>query len=343
MSSIRLPIDLKSLYFNIKNDNKNGHTATVATPLKQGASIREELSQITKIPERIDPFSREELTSQILAKSRAQAKINGVYVFDNISVNGGIIETGGSFCMYIREETDVNNVHFGRQKVHYPTSLIYEDENTSINNKSVVKAISEYLHNYAFIVEAFEYNTETKILNFDVTIVGENDIPYSKVFINKRGVGNKFSSHFTESSDVYDTEIIALREKYGYDAVTPENFNDIISKNDELSLRIAIDFIAKSGAEDIRVLKDEYPYSLFDIQYTDNGIRKYIIVKQTATKVKYFSLPLTKIKFCNDFANDAILLLITDINGLPQVHCYSINELNGMNKAINSITYEDRK
>ena len=39
MSVIRLPIDTKSLYFNIKNDNKTGHTATVATPLKQGASI----------------------------------------------------------------------------------------------------------------------------------------------------------------------------------------------------------------------------------------------------------------------------------------------------------------
>ena len=40
MSIIRLPIDTKSLYFNIKNDNKTGHTATVATPLKQGRPDR---------------------------------------------------------------------------------------------------------------------------------------------------------------------------------------------------------------------------------------------------------------------------------------------------------------
>ena len=54
MSIIRLPIDVKSLYFNIKNDNKTGHTATVATPLKQGASVREGLSRIMEIPENIN-------------------------------------------------------------------------------------------------------------------------------------------------------------------------------------------------------------------------------------------------------------------------------------------------
>ena len=30
---IRLPIDIKLLYLNIKNDNESGHTATVATSL----------------------------------------------------------------------------------------------------------------------------------------------------------------------------------------------------------------------------------------------------------------------------------------------------------------------
>ena len=42
MSVLRLAIDTKSLYFNIKNDNQTGHTATVATPLKQGSAIRPE-------------------------------------------------------------------------------------------------------------------------------------------------------------------------------------------------------------------------------------------------------------------------------------------------------------
>ena len=47
---IRLPIDIKSLYLNIKNDNESGHTATVATPLKQYGSVHEELLPIFDIP-----------------------------------------------------------------------------------------------------------------------------------------------------------------------------------------------------------------------------------------------------------------------------------------------------
>lgn len=343
MSVIWLPIDAKSLYFNIKNDNEHGHTATVATPLKQGAAVNMELSQITKIPETIGSVSREDLISKILAKSRAQAKINGVFVFDKISVNGTPINTDCSYCIYIREETDPNNVHFGRQKIHYPTSLIYEDVEIEINNKKIVKAISEHLHNYAFIVESFEYNTETAFLNFDVIVVGENNIPYSKVFINKRGVGNKFTPHFTEASDIYDSEILSLREKHGYSAVTPENFNEVIEENNVSARLLVIEYLNRTGAENIRILKDEYPYSLYDIQYTYNGMRKYIIVKQTATKSKYFSLPISKIQFCNDFADDASLMLVTDINGNPKIHRYSISDLNGLNKSINSITYEDRK
>lgn len=342
MNVIRLPIDVKSLYFNIKNDNKTGHTATVATPLKQGASMREELSRIFEVPENINSFSREELISKILAKSRAQAKITGVFVFDNLSVNGVPLEETNSFCMYIREETDPQNVHFGRQKIHYPSSLVYEDNHITINNRSVMKSVSELLHEYAFLIEAFEYNTETHTLNFDATIIGEKDIPYSKVFINRRGVGNKFTSHFTEVSDIYDMEIISLREKHGYDAVTPENFNEIIAANTAIAHSLAVDYLMSSGAENIRVLKDEYPYALYDIQYTEKGIRKYSIVKQTATKSKYFSLPLSKIQFCNDFSSEALLLLVTDVNGVPQIHRYSINDLNRLNKSINSITYEDR-
>lgn len=342
MSVIRLPIDVKSLFFNIKNDNKTGHTATVATPLKQGASVREELSHITEIPENINSFSREELISKILAKSRAQAKIIGLFVFDKFSVNGVTLEEDNSFCMYIREETDPNNVHFGRQEIHYPSYLVYEDNDVVINNRSVMRSVSSYLRGYAFLIEAFEYDTDTGVLNFDATIVGENDIPYSKVFINRRGVGNKFTSHFTEVSDIYDMEIISLREKHGFDVVTPENFNEIISANTAIAHSLAVDYLTSTGAENIRVLKEEYPYALYDIQYTENGVRKYAIVKQTATKSKYFSLPVSKIQFCNDFSNQALLLLVTDVNGTPQIYRYMIDDLNRLNKSINSITYEDR-
>ena len=342
MSVIRLPIDTKSLYFNIKNDNKTGHTATVATPLKQGASIRQELAQISGIPENISPVSRELLISQILSKSRAEAKINNVFLFDRISVNGRLIENSPSFCMYIREETSPNNVHFGRQKLHYPASLVFEDLDVYINNRSVVKAISEELCNYAFLVEAFEYNTITGILNFDATIVGEHGIPYSKVFINRRGVGNKFTLRFSENSDLYDSEIIALREALGYDSVSPDNFNEIMTLNTHQALELANGFIQAQGGTDIRVLADVYPFSLYDIEYKLLGSTRYLLVKHTATRSKYLSLPLNKVRFLNDFSDCAALLLVTDINGTPKLHTYSIADLNRMDKMINSITYKDR-
>jgi len=341
MSIIRLPIDAKSLYFNIKNDNKTGHTATVATPLKQGASIRRELSQITQIPENINSISREVLVSQLLSKSRADAKINNVFVFDRISVNGKPLENIPSFCMYIREETSPTNVHCGRQKLHYPPSLTFEDLDVTINNRIVTRAISEALCDYAFLVEAFEYDADTGILNFDAVIVGENDIPYSKVFINRRGVGNKFTLQFSENSNLYDSEIIALREAIGYDAVTPDNFNDVMAENSRKAQMIAIEHVNNLGGQVPRLLIESYPYAIYDIAYKFGSETHYLLVKHTATKSKYFSLPLSKIRFLNDFAASATLLLITDINGTPKLHTYSIADINRMSKSINSITYKD--
>lgn len=237
MSVIRLPIDINSLYFNIKNDNEKGHTATVATPLKQGASVHKELSKIHQISCNINDYSRGNLIGQILARSRAEAVITEIFVFDSIAVNGLSVECDSSFCMYIREETNPENVHCGRQKIHYPVSLKYSDSEVEIDNRKVVAAVSAKLHEYAFIVEAFEYNTETKTLNFDATVVGENGIPYSKIFLNKRGVGNKFSSVFNEFADTYNAEIVSLRAHLGYSNVTPENYMGVVNENKKTAIQ----------------------------------------------------------------------------------------------------------
>ena len=339
---IRLPIDTKSLYFNIKNDNATGHTPTVATPLKQGNSIHREIAQILRIPEHINPISRENLISHILSKSRAEAKITRVFVFDKVSVNGHAIPNSASFCIYIREEIGKDNIHCGRQKVHYPVSLEYSDLDIEISNRAVYKQISKYLHDYAFLIEAFEFDEDSGTLNLDATIIGENNIPYSKVFVNKRGVGKKFSENFSNSSDTYDTEIIALRKRLGYDKVGPDNFEEVMAGNDEIAYRIVENFLLDNGCLNVRNLKAEYPYALYDIEYILDGRKKYAIIKQTATANKYFTLPLNKIQFCNDFKEFASMILITDINGEPQLCRYTIDQLNQMDKAINAITYFDR-
>ena len=339
MSIIRLPIDIKSLYFNIKNDNETGHTATVATPLKQGASVRTELASIRQIPENINAYSRDSLIGHILSKSRTPAKITDVFIFDSISVNGMPVNCNSSFCIYIREETDPSNVHCGRQKIHYPPSLKFSDSEVEINNRKVTDAVSDVLHRYAFIVEAFEFNTETKTLNFDATVVGENGIPYSKIFLNKRGVGNKFSSVFNEYADTYDSEIISLREHLGYENVGPNNYMEVLGQNRHIAVEKIVAELSAVGNTGVRKLVDEYPYSLYDIEYYRAGIKNFIIVRFTSTKTKFFSLPYNKIKFCNDYQPNVRIALVTDVNGTPQVFWYTVADLNRMNKSINSITY----
>lgn len=340
---IRLPIDIKSLHFNIKNDNQTGHTATVATPLRQGKSVHTELAKIREIPENISARSKEGLINKILSNSRADAKITDVFVFDRVSVNNILLDCTVSFCIYIREETNPENVHFGRQKVHYPPSLKYSDEDVEIDNKTIVKAISEVLHNYAFIIEAFEYNDITKTLNFDALIVGENNIPYSKVYRNKKGVGNKFVSVFNEYADIYDTEIISLRDHLGYDNVYPENFMEIVTENKNKAISFVIQELKNKGVERIRNLSNDYPYSLYDIECYKNNRKTYVIVRFTSTKNKYFNLSSNKVSFLNEFNGDVFVALVTNINETPSLSWYSISEINSMKKAITSITFTNNR
>ena len=115
-----------------------------------------------------------------------------------------------------------------------------------------------------------------------------------------------------------------------------------MENNRQLSYQVAADYLIALGAENIRNLKDEYPYAIYDLEYSLAGSKRYLIVKCTSTKSKYFSMPLSKIQFCNDFSNQAQVLLVTDINGETKTHISTVNDLNGLNKSINSITYEDR-
>lgn len=92
------------------------------------------------------------------------------------------------------------------------------------------------------------------------------------------------------------------------------------------------------GAKNIRILADEYPYALYDIQYTFDGEKRYVIVRHTATKQVYFNLQTNKIAFVMIF-QIAKVMLVTDIEGIPKIYSFSISELNQMSKIINSIGY----
>ncbi len=339
MQKIVLPIDTKSFYYNIKNDNASGHTATVSTPIKQGNSINENLIQIYKIPMQIDFQSKPELINELSKNSRSQIKITNAFSFKNIRVNGQKVNTNTSFCFYVKEEIDPEKAQFGRLKLHYPMSLKYEDDELDIDNKNVINTISDFLKGYAFIVTAFEYDFDEDYLNFKITIIGENAIPYSKVFINNKGVGSKYTSIFDEYADSYDMEIISLKKYYNSYSknIDPNNYREAISKNNCIADSLVENALKEKGFNNIKNLSSDFTYSLYDFSYEVNEKVKYLMVFNTTTSNKYFNISSKKLKFLNDFSDDTKIILITNILEDPQIYEYSIADINGFSKSINSL------
>lgn len=294
MSKIILPIDTKSLYQNILNDNLSGHTATVATPLKQGNSYNNELGKLLEIKEKeIDFQEKPELINEMLKNSKSKNIIKKVFVFDKVAVNGEVLNNKCNYCIYIKEEVDPSKAQYGRLKVHYPINLKYEDVDLTINNKEIINLISDALNNYAYLIKSFEYDTKEKILNFNALVVGENKIPYSKVFINEKGVGNKFNYIFNELTEDYDMEIIALRQAHG-EVVNTNNFNDYVLRNKCKSISLITKQLKQIGATNIEDIGTNYPYSLYDIRYEMDGHVKYALIANTSTKIKYFNLSIKR-------------------------------------------------
>lgn len=306
MHIITLPIDTKSLYYNIFNDNEHGHTCTVATPIKQGNSLRKELNEIFKIPKQIDFLKEDTLLKDLIKNSKSIVKINNVFVFDKIKVNNEKINIAASFCMYVKEEIDSSKIQYGRIKLHYPLSL--KNQEYEIDNKKIIEAISNHLNGYAFIVESFDYCFDDDYLNFNIVIVGYNNIPYSKVFINNKGAGSKYNVGIENYLDNYDIEIKPLRVKFGFD-INVNNFKEYFVKARDLGYQYAIKYIESIGGTNIRKMGIEYPYSVFDIQYTKDNKVYYLIIRATYTKIKYADLPANVYGFFNTFDNCKLFIL----------------------------------
>lgn len=331
---IYLPLDTKSLYYNIKNDNLKGHTCTVATPIKQGKSINNELNEVYRIPKQIDFQLSENLLNELTKNSKSVVRINNVFVFERIKVNNEVLNCEKSFCFFTKEEIDPNRVQYGRVKLHYPLSL--KNDEFNIDNRLVINTISSFVFNYAFIVESFEYDLTDDYLNFNVLIVGYNGIPYSKVFINNKGVGSKYNKLVKNYFDIYDFEIIALRKKYGL--VNPENFMDFIEKGSKIANELALKYLNSIEASQIRCIKDSYPYSIFDFQFYLNGHINYCILSFTFTKKKYFNLSYYQNAFLKTFSN-SFLLLVSELDENNVISIIDKNNIETFSLSIDSIRF----
>ncbi len=341
MSKIILPIDTKSLYQNIKNDNTSGHTATVATPLKQGNSYNNQLGRILEIKEKeIDFDDRPELIRELIKNSKSKIQIKNVFVFDKIAVNGLLIKTDKQYCIFIKEEVDPEKVQYGRLKIHYPNTLKYSDLDLDIDNKAVMTEVSKALNDYAFIVNSFQYDKITQILNFDAFVVGENGVPYSKIFVNEKGTGDKFTKIFKDAAEDYDVEIVAIRDKRG-EEVNAANYFDFCENMHVNAVSYIKTILDERGAKNIENVSLKYPYLLYDIRYEINGVVRYALVFWTATKIKYFNLSMKKNLFCHDFKAFSDIYLVSDILGKKRVFKYSIEQIDRLTKQINSMRFID--
>ncbi len=337
MHKICLPIDTKSLYMNILNDNESGHTATVSTPIKQGNSTNDKLMDVYKIPKQISTKDKPDLVEQLLKNAKSKVRINNIFIFNNIYVNMEPIEVNNySFIIFIKEEIDQSKVQFGRIKLHYPITFRYEDDEVNINNKYIFGQISKKLNDYAFVVNSFEYLIEKDILNFNITIIGENKIPYSKVFVNNKGVGNKYTNTFNEVADSYDMEIISLKKVFGQ-MVSPVNYMDYMLKAKELSNEYIKDFLDNYGARKIKDISSMYTYSLYDFEYEINGKKRFVLVFYTASKMEYFNITSKKMRFLSDFKDKIDVIIISNVFEKYKISRYSVDEILNFTKSINSM------
>jgi len=333
MKKIYIPIDNKSLFLNIYNDNKSGHTPTVCTPIIQGGSVHEEVEKVFRIPHQIDFNSDDGLNDYLNKSSKSTTKVTNVFLFNSITVNGLAVDNNLSFCMFVKEEIDPEKVQFGRKKLHYPTTIKYSGK-YEFDNKHVFNKISEALHNYAYVVRGFYYDFDSDVLDFDVDIVGYNDIPYSKVFISTKGTGNKYIQDFHDTFDNYDLESIALKKKFGFDYVNPENYLEKVSEMKRKAYDLLTIVFDKKG---FKFASEEYPYALFDTSHIEDNIKRYGIISYTATKEFYFNFSIKQWQFINDFSQYIDFYMIQDLYGDYKIDKLSYDEILEMNRGITSI------
>lgn len=339
----RFEIDTKSLYLGVRNDSLAGHTPTVSTNLRQGSTTKQELRLFQESDSNISLIRKDRLIELCLYKSKSLCKITNILVFDKIFVNGVKIPTKSQFCIYLKQEVDPSKYHFGRIKLHYPMSLAYSDYDLDISNKDVLNDIKSYLQGYAYLVRAFEIREKGEI-NFETSIIGEDGIPYSKVFRDYKGDGNeKFINIFNEAADSYDFEIEAIRGKKlkDIDWVTPYNYHLVMDLCSMKAKSVAAKEIsAKTGRKDIFDQSSEYPYSLYDFETKEPDGKHYWIIEWTSTSQTYFHLSIAKYNFLIKFGSHCKIILVKRVlDKTPECETFSADDVLSLNRDISMIKF----
>lgn len=342
MSKFFVKFDTKSFYFNIENDNEKGHTATVATVMKQGNTTDPAL-ELLKTCSSNAALNDDGLLHECTKNSKSVVKITNILIFDKIFLNGEQLMVDSQFCMYLKEEVDPGRIQFGRIKLHYPSAFKYFSFEFDIDNRAIINAISERLHSFAFLINGVEIFDESGKINFISTIIGANRIPYSKVFLSYKGdASTKFSQVFNEVADNYEIEAPKMREKGipGLETIGPSTYKVAYEYCRHLAINTFLESLNHDQIENIQINTDTYPYDLCDVELLENGRKQYYIVFFTATMQDYFFLSLGRSNFLYDFQDECEVVLVKDVLSVsPIIERFSFNETKDMRKDLEVIKY----
>lgn len=329
-------IDEKSLFRGVKNDHKKGQSATVHTPLNQSQDKNKWHNDIydfingCESEDKVDCLP-EFLKAKCLKKttSKASTKVVHFYTFSKFSLDGASFDVDYSFAMYVKEETDTEivkrdgkkteNTHLGRQTLHYPISFNYESIDYSINNEKILDTILKINGGFAYVVNGFDFDTNTQILNFRTTMIGPKGILLSTVFKRKKGVGVKLLvDRITLSGHDMDdfSRILTPEEKSAF-----YNTLEKIEVSRRRNGMMGEEFVFNNISRFIGVEPDEkrhvskvYPQSPYDIECKVSGKTTYIEVKSTQENKKVFFMSKGERKFMDKYSEHYILVLVTNVD-----------------------------
>ncbi len=335
-------IDEKSLYRGVKNDFSKGQTPTVHTPLNQSKDEkkwRKDIydflngcgsEDITKLPKRLYDKCLPQTTS------KASSKIAGFYIFSKFALDGVPFFVDYSFAMYLKEETSESiiqrdgkvsmNTHLGRQKLHYPISLAHITDGYNIDNRVVLDQIIKENGGFAYVVNGFDYDTETMTLNFKTTMIGLEGVLLSNVFKRQKGIGVKL---LVDGIGLDKLSIVSTADK----VLTKEENNTFISslekiqKSSRSNGQKGEDFvfdniekiIGKKPEEKVHISK-KYPLSPYDIECIINGVKMYIEVKSTEKEKKVFFMSKGERQFMEKYEKQYLLVLVTNVKSSHRRH-----------------------
>lgn len=356
----RFKIDEKSLFYGLYNDYTKGQTATVSTPINQSKDPSKWHNDIRKLYS--SGLEVKEIPEILLRKclnkttSKANSKILYFYEFHNIFLDGVKLNCGSSFGMYVKEEIDeyiinkegkkVLNTHLGRQKLHYPITLSFKSDGFNVDNASVLDAIIEQNGGFAYVVRGFECDVEQKSINFITSLIGLKGIFLSSVFKKQKGVGKKLlvDTIDLEAQDLLSDSLVLISSNINKSKdVNFDQLSKIKAENGKLGEKYVYDHIKEivgENIEDIYHTSLDFPTSPYDIEYIENGVKKYLEVKATSGTKEVFNMSSGELKFMKTYQDNYTLILVTEIKSrFPKAKKYLCSKILSMKKVYPSIRF----